>query len=267
MVKRFAWRQYAYMVFALLVLLMCWEANRSQAALYLAPAGTDAAVIPQESIRLRILANSDAPEDQWIKRQVRDAIIEQMNAWVTAPQGIEEARAVVTARLPELNAVVGATLEKYGFDYSYNVELGVVPFPTKMYGNQVYPAGEYEALRVSIGAAEGQNWWCVLFPPLCFVDSEMIAKKKTGNTAYAAEAEEQPATAAEKKAADKNADNKTADSKAAGGKEKAQPTKASASAAKETPADAEKSVEMASEKPEVRFFLWDLVKKLGSLFA
>ncbi|MDQ1911215.1 stage II sporulation protein R [Paenibacillus sp. GD4] len=245
MVKRFAWRQYAYMVFALMVLLMCWEANRSQAALYLAPAGTDAAVIPQESIRLRILANSDAPEDQWIKRQVRDAIIEQMNAWVTAPQGIEEARAVVTARLPELNGVVGATLEKYGFDYSYNVELGVVPFPTKMYGNQVYPAGEYEALRVSIGAAEGQNWWCVLFPPLCFVDSEMIAKKKTGNTAYAASAEE----VEEKPAAEPKSKEK--------GKIPA------ASVAK---AEVEKT-EAAGEKPEVRFFLWDLMKKIGSLFA
>lgn len=122
-----------------------------------------------------------------LKREVRDAIVEQMNGWVTAPQGIQEAREVVREHLPELNELVGETLRKNGFDYSYNVELGVVPFPTKMYGNQVYPAGDYEALRVSIGAAEGQNWWCVLFPPLCFVDSEMVVKR---NTAYAAEPKE-----------------------------------------------------------------------------
>jgi stage II sporulation protein R len=250
MVKRFAWRRYAYVVFALLVMLTCWEANRSQVALYAAPAGTDSAVIPQESIRLRILANSDAPEDQWIKREVRDAIVEQMSQWVTGPEGIEAARAVVREHMPELEAAVGQTLAKHGFDYSYKVELGTVPFPTKMYGNQVYPAGEYEALRVSIGAAEGQNWWCVLFPPLCFVDSEMIAKKKT-NTAHAAAAadaeEVKNASAAEKKTASKD-------------------SKAQAAAVSKI-ADASEEKEVVSEKPEVRFFLWDLLQKVGSLFA
>src|SRR5205085_1498387 len=117
------------------------------------------------------------PSDQWIKREVRDAIVEQMNEWVKKPQGIEAAREAVRAHLPELSELVGETLQKNGFAYSYELELGQVPFPAKMYGDQVYPAGDYEALRVSIGTAEGQNWWCVLFPPLCFVDSEAVVKK------------------------------------------------------------------------------------------
>lgn len=241
MVKRFAWKRYAYLAFAFMVLLACWESQRSNAVLFASPAGSgevQSSVIPQESIRLRILAHSDAALDQWLKREVRDAILEQMNGWVAAPQGIEAAREVVREHLPELEALVGETLRKNGFDYSYKVELGVVPFPTKMYGNQVYPAGEYEALRVSIGAAEGQNWWCVLFPPLCFIDSEMVVKK---NTAYAAEAE----------ASEQDGRTSSIETKASAPKEK-MASEENASAAAE---------------PEVRFFLWDMIKTIGSWFA
>lgn len=246
MVRRIAWKRYAYLVFAFMVLLACWESQRSNVVLFASPAGSgevQSSVIPQESIRLRILANSDSALDQWIKREVRDAIVEQMNGWVAAPQGIEQAREVVREHLPELSGLVGETLRKNGFDYSYKVELGVVPFPTKMYGNLVYPAGDYEALRVSIGAAEGQNWWCVLFPPLCFVDSEMVAKKNTA-AAAAADASEQ--------AGDQN--KQTEEGKEAG-----------ASAAKEQTASEERMITAA--KPEVRFFLWDLLKQIGSWFA
>ncbi|ALS24543.1 MULTISPECIES: stage II sporulation protein R [Paenibacillus] len=261
MVKRFAWKRYAYLAFAFMVLLACWESQRSNAVLFASPAGSgevQSAVIPQESIRLRILAHSDAALDQWLKREVRDAIVEQMNGWVTAPQGIQEAREVVREHLPELNELVGETLRKNGFDYSYNVELGVVPFPTKMYGNQVYPAGDYEALRVSIGAAEGQNWWCVLFPPLCFVDSEMVVKR---NTAYAAEPKEsEPAGEASKEdketgAAKEDRDNVPKD------KTQAKEIKTS----KEN-TDSEKNAAAAAQ-PEVRFFLWDMLKKIGSWFV
>lgn len=150
-----------------MVLMMAWEGQK-----------TDAAVaevsIPQESIRLRILANSDGAQDQLVKRQIRDKIVEQMNQWVSAledPQSLEQARALIRNHLPELNALVGSELEKRGIEYSYKVELGVVPFPTKLYGGTVYPAGEYEAVRVTLGAGKGQNWWCVLFPPLCFIDA------------------------------------------------------------------------------------------------
>ncbi|WP_159885323.1 stage II sporulation protein R [Paenibacillus puerhi] len=292
MVKRFGWKRYAYLGFALLMLLVSWESSRANAMLFAGEARADSASgIPAESIRLRILANSDTAADQWIKREVRDAIIEQMNGWVTAPDGIEAARAVVRQHLPELEATVGQTLREHGFDYAYTVELGIVPFPTKMYGNQVYPAGDYEALRVSIGAAEGQNWWCVLFPPLCFVDSEMVVKKK--NKAEAASPEEEERTekdgssSSDKKQAEAPAkkmavakDNtKTAKAegsavKAASGTEKsgknnvqADIVKAGGVASADEPGAAKKVQAESPEKPEVRFFLWELITQVVSWFA
>jgi stage II sporulation protein R len=158
-------RQFGIMVFAIIMLISCWESNRNNIAL------ADDSSIPAQSIRLRILANSDTAEDQAMKRLVRDAVIAQMNKWVKQPDGIEEARRIVREELPALQTVVGRELVARGYDYPFQVELGNVPFPTKMYGNRVYPAGDYEALRITLGRGDGQNWWCVLFPPLCFVDA------------------------------------------------------------------------------------------------
>lgn len=116
----------------LMVLMMVWEGQKSDAAV----AGS---AIPQQSIRLRILANSDGTGDQLVKRQIRDAIVEQMNSWVPEledPQSLEQARSLIRSRLPELNELVASELEKRGIDYDYKVELGVVPFPTKLYGGR-----------------------------------------------------------------------------------------------------------------------------------
>ncbi|WP_199623640.1 stage II sporulation protein R [Paenibacillus alkalitolerans] len=163
------WKSFFFIHVALMVLVMSWEQSKTDAA-FAAVAGSGSNVIPQESIRLRILADSDAPADQILKRRIRDAVIESMNAWVTGPQTLDEARQTVRSRLPELELLVGRMVKEAGFDYSYNVDLGVVQFPTKVYGDRVYPAGAYEALRITLGSGLGQNWWCVLFPPLCFVD-------------------------------------------------------------------------------------------------
>lgn len=264
MVKRTSRVRYYYIAFALILLIFCWEAQRENTVVFASKAeaaSSSEGSIPQESIRLRILANSDSPSDQWVKREVRDAIVEQMSQWVTGPQTIEEARQTVRNHLPELNDLVGQTLRQNGFDYSYQVELGVVPFPTKMYGNEVYPAGNYEALRVSIGNAEGQNWWCVLFPPLCFVDSEVIAKKSN-------EVNAQGASEAGKENTTKKTDGKDIvsgkDTKA--GKS----THSAVNDGKVVPDSSKTAVVKADfkpEQPEVRFFLWDLLKKLGSMFA
>lgn len=162
-----------YLIYVLLVftvLLMSWEAN----AMNIAIVGEG---IPEQSIRLRILANSDSPADQWLKHKVRDAVVDQMNTWVSSPDQIEQARTVIRENIPEIRELVQGTIRAYGFDYDVDVELGEVDFPTKIYGNKVYPAGVYEALRISIGKAEGQNWWCVLFPPLCFVDMATGSKE------------------------------------------------------------------------------------------
>lgn len=131
--------------------------------------------IPKESIRLRILANTDSDYDQQVKREIRDKVVQQVDTWVASledPQSLEQAREHIRTHLPELEQLVREELKNRQLRYSYKVELGVVPFPTKMYGDQVYPAGNYEALRITLGKGEGQNWWCVLFPPLCFIDAD-----------------------------------------------------------------------------------------------
>lgn len=127
-------------------------------------------IIPEEAIRLRILANSDHVHDQWLKRKVRDRIIEEIQSWKEHPKNVAEARQRIIEKLPDFQRISEQVVQEYGFQHSVTVDYGQVPFPTKLYGNQLYPAGHYEALRVTIGKGEGDNWWCVLFPPLCFID-------------------------------------------------------------------------------------------------
>jgi stage II sporulation protein R len=171
-------KRFFYVLFGFLVLWMSWEGQLTSAnVLKNGP-------IPQQSIRLRIIANSDSIQDQWLKREVRDAIVARMNVWVKEIRSYEEAKQLVAQKLPELQQLVNQTIRERGFAYSAAVDFGQVPFPTKLYGSYVYPAGNYEALRVRIGEAKGQNWWCVLFPPLCFIDMS------NGDAVQAAEAAE-----------------------------------------------------------------------------
>lgn len=161
----FSYRKvYGYVAIILIVLIMSWEYQKVDAAIHHNN-------IPAESIRLRILANSDSPSDQMIKAIVRDEVVAAMNTWVTEPLTIEQAREVLLAHEAELHKVISSTLQANGYQYGFTTELGQVQFPTKMYGNLVYPAGMYEALLITLGAGEGRNWWCVLFPPLCFSDA------------------------------------------------------------------------------------------------
>ncbi|WP_232697912.1 stage II sporulation protein R [Brevibacillus daliensis] len=157
-------KRFFFVLFGLMIAMMSWEHQLTEANV------VNKGLIPRESIRLRIIANSDSMQDQWLKQQVRDAIIAEMNEWATTQTTLDQARQMVKDRLPDLQKVVDGTIKKHGFIYSADVFVGKVDFPTKQYGAYVYPAGEYEALRIRIGKAEGQNWWCVLFPPLCFVD-------------------------------------------------------------------------------------------------
>ncbi|MFS0557645.1 stage II sporulation protein R [Brevibacillus sp. 179-C9.3 HS] len=150
--------------FSLFMLMMSWEGQLTSANVL------DNGPIPQDSVRLRIIANSDSVQDQWLKREVRDAIIAQMNTWADDIETLAEAEQMIQSQLPVLQQVVDKTIKERGFSYKAVVDFGQVPFPTKLYGSYVYPAGNYQAVRVQIGEAKGQNWWCVLFPPLCFID-------------------------------------------------------------------------------------------------
>ncbi|WP_409343714.1 stage II sporulation protein R [Paenibacillus sp. MBLB4367] len=265
MVKRVSLRQYAYVIFAMLVMIACWETNKSNAAVV----GSD---IPSEAIRLRILANSDAVQDQAIKRVIRDAIIAEMDKWVSEPQGIDEARQIVRDHLPELGALVGKQLEEHGYAYGYSVELGIVPFPTKMYGNRIYPAGEYEALRVTLGKGEGQNWWCVLFPPLCFVDAasgEAVAKDKdtadvrqTANTAKPV----QTSVKAPKEDNKRSGSAESLSKQNAKDKETKLETSAKGTKVVVSASGTQKTVEadQLGERPAMKFFIWEKIKSIFS---
>ncbi|RPF54094.1 stage II sporulation protein R [Aquisalibacillus elongatus] len=123
-------------------------------------------VIPDEAIRLRILANSNSEADQELKREVRDQVNAEVTEWVEELTSIDEARKIIQNRLPEIEAIVAETVG----DQPYTVDFGEVEFPDKVYDNYVYPGGTYEAILITIGEGQGDNWWCVLFPPLCFVD-------------------------------------------------------------------------------------------------
>ncbi|WP_313803893.1 stage II sporulation protein R [Cytobacillus sp.] len=127
-------------------------------------------VIPNEAIRLRILANSDSETDQAIKRLVRDAVNAEITKWVADLTSIEEARHLIRSRLPEIQKIAESVVEKQQFSQSVKADFGKVDFPTKLYGQFLYPAGEYEAILITLGEGNGANWWCVLFPPLCFLD-------------------------------------------------------------------------------------------------
>ena len=121
-------------------------------------------------LRLHVLANSDSPIDQQLKLKVRDAIIAYLAPYLNHTTEKAVAKKVVLEQQANLIQIAEQTLRKNGATYPVSIEVGIFDFPIKSYGNLVLPAGKYEAVRILIGNAEGKNWWCVLFPPLCFVD-------------------------------------------------------------------------------------------------
>ncbi|MGI6686007.1 MAG: stage II sporulation protein R [Bacillota bacterium] len=121
-------------------------------------------------IRLHVIANSDSPYDQKIKLLVRDEIIKKMAPYLKDVKTVTEARSVTLKQLPEIKKSADNCLASLGEVYDASVELGGFTFPAKAYGDLVLPAGKYEAVRVVLGEGKGRNWWCVLYPPLCFID-------------------------------------------------------------------------------------------------
>ena len=155
------------------------------ASVYKEPADANAqeqVMIPDEAIRLRILANSDSEEDQELKRMVRDEVNKEITEWVAELTSVEAARQLIQSRLSDIETIVETVLERENKPQAYSVNFGNVSFPTKLYGDFIYPAGNYEAILISLGEAKGANWWCVLFPPLCFLDfSNSIAVQAEEN--------------------------------------------------------------------------------------
>ncbi|MCI8832632.1 MAG: stage II sporulation protein R [Clostridia bacterium] len=127
--------------------------------------------ISSSVFRLHVIANSDSSDDQNLKYIVRDRILDYMNSLVdTKISSKEEIMRIVSENLENFRSIAQNTVYENGYDYNVNIEIGNFAFPTKAYGDIALPSGYYDALRVSIGEAKGKNWWCVMFPPLCFVD-------------------------------------------------------------------------------------------------
>lgn len=120
--------------------------------------------------RLHVLANSDSKEDQALKYKVRDSLLSYMNSICGNCKTKQEAISLVEKNKYTFEQIAKNTIEEEGYSYDVTINIGNFEFPTKTYGDISLPAGYYDALRVEIGEAKGQNWWCVMFPPLCFVD-------------------------------------------------------------------------------------------------
>ena len=121
-------------------------------------------------IRFHIKANSDREEDQVLKIKIRDKVLEEMGEKFKYSKSTEETRNIIEENLGEIKSIAENIILEEGKDYTVDISLGNKDFPTRKYGNITFPAGEYESLIVSIGEGKGKNWWCVMFPPLCFVD-------------------------------------------------------------------------------------------------
>ena len=118
-------------------------------------------------VRLHVLANSDSEADQALKFQVRDVVLAQATAILEQSADRAEAESLLRESLPELEVLAQAEVQANGYDYTVTAELEDTAFPTREYDGFSLPAGEYLALRILIGEGAGQNWWCVVFPPLC----------------------------------------------------------------------------------------------------
>lgn len=120
--------------------------------------------------RLHVIANSNSKEDQNLKYLVRDELISYMNTLCSNVSSKEQAIAIANEHLDDFQKIANDVIFQNGFNYSARVQIGNFAFPTKTYGDISLPAGYYDALKVELGKAEGKNWWCVMFPSLCFVD-------------------------------------------------------------------------------------------------
>lgn len=127
--------------------------------------------IAKEVIRLHVVANSDSAEDQALKLEVKEEILSLLRERLTADQTVGMAQKTLRDSLSEVESTASRYIRDRGYNYDVNAELGTCYFPIKEYGDLTFPAGEYKALKVNIGRSEGKNWWCVMYPTLCFVDS------------------------------------------------------------------------------------------------
>ena len=123
--------------------------------------------VRENAVRLHILANSDSAADQALKLKVRDAVLALSADWQDEASTATEALTLAESRLPAIQATAQAVVTAAGYDYPVSAQVCRMYFTTRQYDTLTLPAGTYHAVRLQIGAGEGQNWWCVMYPPLC----------------------------------------------------------------------------------------------------
>lgn len=143
--------------------------------------------IADKVLRFHVLANSDSNEDQKLKLKVRDAVGNYMQQLFSETGagvlGVDACKELVDSHMEEIRQRAETVIALEGYDYEVKAAVEWTEFPVKNYGNYTFPAGEYEALRLTIGKGEGHNWWCVMYPNMCFVDGmyEVVEDEAEGN--------------------------------------------------------------------------------------
>lgn len=127
--------------------------------------------IAQNILRFHVLANSNSKEDQELKLQVRDAVLDYLQKDLSACDDLETAKKIISEKENEILTIASSTIKKAGFTYSVTGEFTDCYFPEKSYGDATFPEGTYHAYQIQIGNSKGKNWWCVMYPPLCFIDA------------------------------------------------------------------------------------------------
>ena len=123
-------------------------------------------------IRFHVIANSDSDEDQELKLKVRDAVIEYLQPKLSKSKNISQSEEIIKNEYDQIEKISENIIKENVYTYDIKVGIEYSNFPTKQYSSVVLPAGEYKALKIVIGEGTGKNWWCVMFPPLCFIDEE-----------------------------------------------------------------------------------------------
>ena len=124
--------------------------------------------IASKILRFHVLANSDSDADQTVKEEVRDAVGVYLSPLLKESENIEDTKQIIEEHMEEIVSVAKETLTEQGYHYDVKAQIAYADFPEKTYGSYTFPKGEYEALQIVIGEGKGQNWWCVLYPNMCF---------------------------------------------------------------------------------------------------
>lgn len=139
---------------------------------------------PYDSIlRFHVRANSDSKEDQALKMAVKEDVVAMLKPLLEKCDNVDDSKNIIVANLQNIYTTAINTIVEQGYDYDVKVYVTEEEFPAKTYGDLTFPAGNYQALRIDIGEAKGQNWWCVMFPPLCFIDESTAVVSEEGKEA------------------------------------------------------------------------------------